>query len=225
MPRTTGPTRRRPLVLPLLAAALAVAAAVPAAAQSAGQAVMAWHVTIAPSWFDPPRPRPRSRHSACCTRSTTRSSVGTRATSSATAWPSRGARARTAACTSSSCPGAPVPQRRSRHRRGREVQLRALQGAGAKEFQERVQQVEVVDSLTVRFHLKEPWPDFMTFYGTTATAAGSCCPRSTWPSWVTKGSASIPSAPGLTGSSVISPASRSCWRRPAYWRLFPTSRS
>jgi hypothetical protein len=26
--------------------------------------------------------------------------------------------------------------------------------------------------LTVRFHLKEPWPDFMTFYGTTATAAG-----------------------------------------------------
>src|SRR5260370_5555503 len=50
-------------------------------------------------------------------------------------------------------------------------------GAGAKEFQARVQQVEVVDPLTVRFHLKEPWPDFMTFYGTTATAAGIVVPK------------------------------------------------
>ena len=29
----------------------------------------------------------------------------------------------------------------------------------------------------VRFHLKEPWPDFMTFYGTTATAAGIVVPK------------------------------------------------
>jgi peptide/nickel transport system substrate-binding protein len=34
-----------------------------------------------------------------------------------------------------------------------------------------------VDPLTVRFHLKEPWPDFMTFYGTTATAAGIVLPK------------------------------------------------
>jgi peptide/nickel transport system substrate-binding protein len=50
-------------------------------------------------------------------------------------------------------------------------------GAGAKEFQARVRQVDVVDALTVRFLLKEPWPDFMTFYGTTATAAGLVVPR------------------------------------------------
>jgi peptide/nickel transport system substrate-binding protein len=31
--------------------------------------------------------------------------------------------------------------------------------------------------LTVRFHLKAPWPDFMTFYGTTATAAGIVVPK------------------------------------------------
>ena len=43
-------------------------------------------------------------------------------------------------------------------------------GAGAKELQAKVTQVEVVDPLTVRFHLREPWSDFMTFYGTTATA-------------------------------------------------------
>ena len=29
----------------------------------------------------------------------------------------------------------------------------------------------------MRFHLKEPWPDFMTFYGTTATAAGLVVPK------------------------------------------------
>src|SRR5499426_511908 len=45
-------------------------------------------------------------------------------------------------------------------------------GAGAKELQAKVAQVEVVDALTVRFHLREPWPDFLTFYGTSATAAG-----------------------------------------------------
>jgi peptide/nickel transport system substrate-binding protein len=50
-------------------------------------------------------------------------------------------------------------------------------GAGANEFQARVRQVEVVDPLTIRFHLKEPWPDFMTFYDTTATAAGIVVPK------------------------------------------------
>ncbi|MGH7354884.1 MAG: ABC transporter substrate-binding protein [Candidatus Rokuibacteriota bacterium] len=50
-------------------------------------------------------------------------------------------------------------------------------GAGAKELQARVQQVEVVSPVVVRFHLKEPWPDFMTFYGTTATAAGIVVPK------------------------------------------------
>jgi peptide/nickel transport system substrate-binding protein len=50
-------------------------------------------------------------------------------------------------------------------------------GTGAKELQAKVAQVEVVDALTVRFHLREPWPDFMTFYGTTATAAGIVVPK------------------------------------------------
>lgn len=50
-------------------------------------------------------------------------------------------------------------------------------GTGAKELQAKVQQVEIVDPLTVRFHLREPWPDFMTLYGTTATAAGIVVPK------------------------------------------------
>jgi peptide/nickel transport system substrate-binding protein len=50
-------------------------------------------------------------------------------------------------------------------------------GTGAQELHANVKAVEIVDPLTVRFHLKEPWPDFMTFYGTTATAAGIVVPK------------------------------------------------
>ena len=49
-------------------------------------------------------------------------------------------------------------------------------GSGATELHAKVKSVEVVDPLTVRFHLHAPWPDFMTFYGTTATAAGLVVP-------------------------------------------------
>ena len=50
-------------------------------------------------------------------------------------------------------------------------------GVGAAEFKAKVKNVEVVDARTVRFHLHQPWPDFMTFYGTTATAAGIVVPK------------------------------------------------
>jgi peptide/nickel transport system substrate-binding protein len=50
-------------------------------------------------------------------------------------------------------------------------------GAGAKLLKERVREVQVVDAGRVRFHLREPWPDFMTFYGTSATGAGWIVPK------------------------------------------------
>jgi peptide/nickel transport system substrate-binding protein len=50
-------------------------------------------------------------------------------------------------------------------------------GGGAKLLKDRVKEVQVVDARRVRFHLKEPWPDFMTFYGTTATGAGWIVPK------------------------------------------------
>ena len=50
-------------------------------------------------------------------------------------------------------------------------------GGGAKLFKERVKEVRVVDARRVRFVMKEPWPDFMTFYGTTATGAGWIVPK------------------------------------------------
>jgi len=50
-------------------------------------------------------------------------------------------------------------------------------GVGARELQAQVKRIEIVDARTIRFHLHEPWPDFMTFYGTTATAAGIVVPK------------------------------------------------
>jgi peptide/nickel transport system substrate-binding protein len=50
-------------------------------------------------------------------------------------------------------------------------------GAAAKLLKDRVREVQIVDPVRVRFHLKEPWPDFMTFYGTSATGAAWIVPK------------------------------------------------
>src|SRR6266849_6154595 len=50
-------------------------------------------------------------------------------------------------------------------------------GAGARLLKERVREVQVMDPTRLRFILKEPWPDFMTFYGTSATGAGWVVPK------------------------------------------------
>ena len=50
-------------------------------------------------------------------------------------------------------------------------------GAAAKLLKDRVTDVEVVDPFRVRFRLKEPWPDFMTFYASPATGAGWIVPK------------------------------------------------
>ena len=50
-------------------------------------------------------------------------------------------------------------------------------GAGAKTLKDHVAAVDVVDPSRVRFRLKRPWPDFMTFYATPATGAAWIVPR------------------------------------------------
>jgi len=50
-------------------------------------------------------------------------------------------------------------------------------GVSAKLLKERVRQVVAIDPLRVRFQLKEPWPDFLVFYGTPATGAAWIVPR------------------------------------------------
>jgi peptide/nickel transport system substrate-binding protein len=50
-------------------------------------------------------------------------------------------------------------------------------GIFAKALKERVAAVETPDPGRVRFRLKQPWPDFLTFYGTRATGAAWVVPR------------------------------------------------
>ena len=50
-------------------------------------------------------------------------------------------------------------------------------GASAKLLKDRVAAVEIIDPHCVRFRLKRPWPDFMTFYGTPATGAAWIVPK------------------------------------------------
>jgi peptide/nickel transport system substrate-binding protein len=50
-------------------------------------------------------------------------------------------------------------------------------GIAAKPLKDRVAAIETPDPGRVRFRLKQPWPDFMTFYGTPATGAGWIVPK------------------------------------------------
>jgi peptide/nickel transport system substrate-binding protein len=164
----------------LLTAALLPGATAPVAAQPApaGQANVAFHVTIAPSWFDPSTAPPQitpfgilyALHDALVRPLPGHKS----APSLAESW--------------KESPDGKVYEFKLRRglkfHNGDAVTAEDVKfsyerykGAGAREFQARVQQVEVADPLTVRFHLKEPWPDFMTFLGTTATAAGLVVPK------------------------------------------------
>jgi peptide/nickel transport system substrate-binding protein len=169
---------RRPFV-PLLLAVVLTLAVVPAAGgQPAGEAVMAWHVTIAPSWFDPSTAPPQitpfgllyAIHDALV-RPYPGHKMGP---SLAESW--------------KESPDGKVYEFKLRRgltfHNGDPVttedvkfSFERYKGAGAKELQARVREVEAVDPLTVRFHLKEPWPDFMIFVGTTATAAGIVVPK------------------------------------------------
>jgi peptide/nickel transport system substrate-binding protein len=166
--------------LALFLALLVAVVAFPTVAQSApsGQVAMAWHVTIAPSWFDPStappqitpfgilyaihdalvRPYPPHKMGASLAESWKESADGK----------TYEFKLRNGLKFHN---GDPVTAEDVK------FSFERYKGAGAKTMQERVQQVEVVSTLMVRFHLKEPWPDFMTFYGTTATGAGIVVPK------------------------------------------------
>ena len=50
-------------------------------------------------------------------------------------------------------------------------------GGGATTLKARVAAVEIVDPQRIRFRMKQPWPDFMTFYATPATSAAWIVPK------------------------------------------------
>jgi peptide/nickel transport system substrate-binding protein len=155
--------------------------AAPAVAEQrapAGRLVMAWHVTIAPSWFDPSSAPPQitpfgmlyAIHDALV-RPYPGQKMGP---SLAESW--------------SESEDGLVYEFRLRpnltFHNGDPLTTEDVafsfdryHGAAAKTLHDHVTQVEIVDPRVVRFHLAAPWPDFMTFFGTTASAAGLVMPK------------------------------------------------
>src|SRR5262245_23804943 len=166
------------LALLLTAIAFGIDRAPADAAPPSGEAVMAWHVTIAPSWFDPSTAPPQitpfgllyAIHDALV-RPYPGQKMGPSLAESWRESPDGRTYEFTLRRGLTFHNGDPVTAEDVK------FSYERYKGAGAKELQARIQQVDVVDPLTVRFQLKEPWPDFMTFYGTTATAAGIVLPK------------------------------------------------
>ena len=50
-------------------------------------------------------------------------------------------------------------------------------GTAAALLKDKVKAVEIANPHHIRFHLQEPWPDFLTFYGALATGAGWIVPK------------------------------------------------
>jgi peptide/nickel transport system substrate-binding protein len=146
--------------------------------QPAGELVIAMHVTLAPAWFDPAetpaqitpfgilyalhdalvRPLPGERMGSALTESWSESPDGLTYEFKL--------RPNVKFHNGDPCTTADV-----------QFSFERYKGVGARELQTQVKRIEIVDARTIRFHLHEPWPDFMTFYGTTATAAGIVVPK------------------------------------------------
>jgi peptide/nickel transport system substrate-binding protein len=162
----------------LLLAALAMLPVGPAVAQPVGTMTFAVHVTLATRWLDPAetdaeitpfmifyalhdalvKPMPASLNAPSLAESWTMSKDGR-------VWEfvlRKGARFHN---------GDPVTSDDVK------FSFERYRGAAAAVLKERVREVQVVDPGRVRFHLKDPWPDFMTFYGTSASGAAWIIPK------------------------------------------------
>jgi peptide/nickel transport system substrate-binding protein len=175
---TMQPLLRISLILVIITLSVSWNAGLRAQPKPAGEVTVAWHVTLAPAWFDPAETPPQitpfgllyAIHDALV-RPLPNERMGN---SLAEAWTESpdglvyefklrpGLRFH----NGDSCTAEDV-----------KFSFERYKGAGASELKANVERVEVVDPLRVRFHLKHPWPDFMTFYGTTATAAGIVVPK------------------------------------------------
>src|SRR5262245_33331331 len=168
---------RSPLLVALV---VAVAAVLPAAATAApeGQLTFAVHISIAPTWFDPAetpgvitpfmtlyaihdalvKPMPGNAWAPSLAESWTVSKDGLVYDFTLR----KGARFHN---------GDPVAAEDVKFSFDR------YKGAGATILKARVAGVDIVDAQHVRFRMKQPWPDFMTFYATPATGAAWIVPR------------------------------------------------
>ncbi len=168
------------LLYSVLAAFLAFAATPPSAASAEpkGRAMIAWHVTISPAWFDPStappqitpfgmlyaihdalvRPYPGEKMGPSLAESFQESEDGL-------------------TYEFKLRPGLKFHNGDPLTTEDVKFSVERYQGVGAKTIKEHIRDIEIVDPRVVRFHLKSAWPDFMTFFGTTASAVGIVVPK------------------------------------------------
>src|SRR6266850_2068437 len=167
--------------VPVVAIVLILALTSPASAQvaaPAGQITLAATVTLAPTWFDPAetpgvitpfltlyalhdalvKPMPGNAWAPCLAESWTMSKDGLTYEF--------------------------VLRKNVRFHNGDPLtaddvkfSFERYKGGGATTLRARVAAVEVVDPQRIRFRMKQPWPDFMTFYATPATSAAWIVPK------------------------------------------------
>jgi peptide/nickel transport system substrate-binding protein len=94
-------------------------------------------------------------------------------------------------------------------------------GISAKMLKERVAAIETPEAGRIRFRLKQPWPDFMSFYGTLATGAGWVVPRHYVEQVGEDGFKKAPIGAGpyrfvsfTPGVELVLEANESYWRKP-----------
>ena len=212
----------------IAALALLVAAAVPAAAAPEGEMTWAVHVSLAPTWFDPAetpsvitpfmilyalhdalvKPMPGNAMAPSLAESWTVSKDGL-------AYEfvlRKGVRFHN---------GDPVGAEDVK------FSLERYRGGAASTLKARVAGVDVVDPLRVRIRMKQPWPDFMTFYGSPATGAGWVVPKKYIERVGDEGFKKAPVGAGpyrfasfTPGVQLVLEASETYWRKtPAVKRL------
>jgi peptide/nickel transport system substrate-binding protein len=198
------------------------AAAFAAEPAPAGQLVVAFHVTISPAWFDPSSAPPQitpfgilyALHDALV-----RAYPGTKmGPALAESWEENedglGYEFRLR-------PGLTFHNGDTLTTEDVKFSFERYKGAGAAVLKEKVALIEIVDPRVIRFRLKEPWPDFMTLCGSTASAAGLVLPKKYLEAVGDKGFADHPIGAGpykfvgnKPGIEVLFEAFPQYWRHP-----------
>ena len=160
--------------------ALLATSIVPGAHAQSGESVIAWHVTIAPSWFDPSTAPAQitpfgillALHDTVLRPTyATASKIGPGLAESWTESPDGLVYEFRLRRNVKFHNGDPLTAEDVKFSFDR------YKGAAANEIKSRVESVEVVNTFKVRIRLKAPWPDFLTFYGTSVSGVGVVVPK------------------------------------------------
>jgi peptide/nickel transport system substrate-binding protein len=170
-------SRRARLRFALLAVVL-IAGSGHAHAQPQGQVTYAMHVTIAAAWFDP------ADNTGIATPFMVQEAIHD---AIAKPMPQNGMAPSLAESWTESADGLTyefVLRRNAVFHNGEPVtaddvkfSFERYRGSGVRVLKARVKEIQVVGPQRLRFVLREPWPDFLTFYATPATGAGWIVPK------------------------------------------------